>query len=92
MNVVGSLVSGLSIASSDVNLDAFIENVNGVSRECRLSRLPAEPNAPKSSFVDPYKKGFGSLLPEIYDLLKLQDCTTTAKDDSHLPPFPPIQK
>ncbi|VDN34749.1 unnamed protein product [Dibothriocephalus latus] len=37
MRCVGSVLTGLSLADSDVNLDAFIEAVNGVAKDCRLS-------------------------------------------------------
>ncbi|KAL7053216.1 hypothetical protein AAHC03_025575 [Spirometra sp. Aus1] len=37
MHCVGSVLTGLSLADSDVNLDAFIESVNGVAKDCRLS-------------------------------------------------------
>ncbi|VDL89914.1 unnamed protein product [Schistocephalus solidus] len=37
MRCVGSVLTGLSLPDSDVNLDAFIESVNGVAKDCRLS-------------------------------------------------------
>ncbi len=108
MRVIGSTMTGLALSDSDVNLDAYMDSVNGVSRECRLSRLPAEADAANSSaFVDPYKKGFGSLLPEIYEILKPyvkedDDCDADAPSDAKStehsgdanspPPFPSAMK
>uniref|UniRef100_A0A5K3EH01 RNA uridylyltransferase n=1 Tax=Mesocestoides corti TaxID=53468 RepID=A0A5K3EH01_MESCO len=62
MSVIGSTVSGLASVDSDVNLDAFMDSVDRTSDMGPKSEVP--------SFVDPYKKGFNSVLPEIYDLLK----------------------